>query len=118
MNLAELEAKFVGDYHGRTGPADPTTYRELSGVDGAQGVLFICPKCGNHSVLCWFNNPRNAPAVPADAFPKPGRWTFSGETIETLTLEPSIDLSAITPDSPESPSRCYWHGWVKSGDAA
>lgn len=117
MKLTELEARFVGGYHAGSGPADPTTYRELDAVDGAQGVLFICPKCGSHSVLCWFNNPRKASIVPAEAFPKPGRWTFSGDTVETLTLEPSVDLSAITPDNPESPSRCYWHGWVKDGHA-
>lgn len=114
MKLTELEPTFVGEYHGL---GNPTTYRELPSVEGAQGVLFICPKCQKHSVLCWFKNPRNAPAVPNDAFPRPGRWTFSGDTFDVLSLEPSIDLSTITPENPADPSRCYWHGWVKNGEA-
>jgi hypothetical protein len=96
---------------------DPTTYRELDGVEGAQGVLFICPKCQSHSVLCWFKNPRNASSVPDSAFPKPGRWTFTGETVDTLTLSPSVDLSKIDAENPESQNRCYWHGWVENGIA-
>jgi hypothetical protein len=64
VKLTDLEPCFVGDYHQGTSSSDPTTYRQLPSVEGAQGVLFICPKCGNHSVLCWFLNPRNAPQVP------------------------------------------------------
>lgn len=120
MKLTDLEPTFVGDYHhGTDSPTDRTTYRELGPtVDGAQGVLFICPKCGNHSILCWFKNPRNAPPVPAEAFPRPGRWTFSGDTFDVLSLTPSVDLSTITPESPASPGRCYWHGFVTNGEAA
>lgn len=110
MKLTELEATFVGKYHEGTDPADSTSHDELDSVEGAQGVMFVCPECGNHSVLCWFKNPRNAPIVPDSAFPKPGRWTFTGETIETLTLAPSVDLSV-------GGVGCLWHGWVKNGDA-
>jgi len=112
MKLTELEAEFVGGYK-----ENPESYRHLPSVEGAQGVLFICPKCENHSILCWFANPRNAPKVPDSVFPKPGRWTFSGETIETLTLDPSIDLSKIDQKNPASATRCYWHGFVANGEA-
>lgn len=123
MRLLDLDAEFVGEYHERG-------YRRFNHIEGAQGVLFQCPVCavgkepgeevddltgerrrffrGAHYVLCWFSNPRNAPAVPADAFPRPGRWQATGETIDTLTLSPSVLLQ----------SGCGWHGWVKNGDAA
>lgn len=118
MKLTDLEATFVGRYHAGTGPADPTSYFQLDSVDGAQGVLFVCPKCQKHSVMCWFTNPRNAPVVPDTAFPRPGRWLFSGDTLDALTLSPSVDLSKIDAENPAHPSRCYWHGFVTSGQAA
>lgn len=110
MKLTELEAVFVGHY-------TPASHRMLESVDGAQGVMFTCPKCGNHQVLCWFKNPRNALPVPDAAFPRPGRWTFTGDTFDVLTLDPSIDLSRIDGEHPAHPTRCYWHGWVKNGNA-
>jgi hypothetical protein len=113
--LIDLEPTFLGNYHVGTGPADPTSYHQLQSVDGAQGVMFTCPKCGDHQVLCWFTNPRNAPMVPPDAHPLPGRWSFSGDTFDVLTISPSIDLSRIDAKNPAHPSRCYWHGFVENG---
>lgn len=117
MRLLELDAEFVGEYTSKT-------HRQLESVDGAQGVMFQCPHCaqglkvggderrkwveGAHYVLCWFANPRNALKVPDDAFPLPGRWTFTGETLDTLTLNPSVHVTG---------PGCGWHGWVKDGDA-
>lgn len=103
--LIDLEPTFVGEY--KQQPRE--SYRELPSVDGAQGVLFICPLCGNHSVICWFTNPRNAPTVTADAYPRPGRWAFTGETLDALSLSPSIDLSRS--------DGCKWHGCIKEGVA-
>lgn len=108
--LVDLEPEFVGRYAA-------TGHWRLDSVEGAQGILFVCPKCGNHSVLCWFKNPRNAPQVPDDAFPRPGRWTFSGDTFDVLTLEPSVDLSVVNEKNPIHPSRCYWHGFIRNGEA-
>ena len=48
--------------------------------------MFLCPKCGDHSVICWFVNPKQGAPVPPETTPGPGRWTRSGETIESLTL--------------------------------
>lgn len=116
MKLADLDPTFVGDFSPAT-PAERESHRQLgAAVDGAQGIMFVCPKCGNHQILCWFKNPRNAPMVPADVKPGPGRWTFSGDTFDTLTLLPSVDLSTVTADNPRHPSRCYWHGFVTSGE--
>jgi hypothetical protein len=115
VKLADLEPTFLGQY--REDDGGRASYRQLDSVEGAQGVLFICPKCGNHSVLCWFVNPRNAPRVPDSAFPRPGRWTFSGDTFDVLTLTPSVDLSQVTDENPKHPSRCYWHGFLTNGEA-
>lgn len=121
MRLRDLDAQFVGAY--KVGP--PTSYRRLRSIDGAQGLLFQCPKCavgkptggnqhrrfvrGAHYILCWFANPCNAPRVPDNAVPTGGRWTFAGDKIDAATLSPSVNLPG---------PGCGWHGWVKSGEAA
>lgn len=122
MRLTELDANFVGRFAPDEYQHDPKVvswgFYERMNVHNAQGVLFVCPKCQKHSLLIMFDNPRNGIVVPADAFPKnEKRWVFSGETIDTLTLSPSVDLSQITPENPASADRCYWHGWVRDGDA-
>lgn len=130
MRLSRLNAHFIGQWHAKS-------YRHLGTIDGAQGLLFQCPKCavgceygeepdpitggirgfhrGAHHILCWFRNPRNAEPVPDDADPKPGRWWVAGETIE--------DISFVAGDPPMANSvlligGCDWHGFVKDGDAA
>lgn len=105
MKLADLEPTFVGNYNSET-----HAMRQLDSVEGAQGVIFVCPKCGNHAVLCWFRNPHNAPVVPDDALPGPGRWTFNGDSFDVLTLSPSIDLS-------RGAGECNWHGFITNGVA-
>ena len=82
---------------------------ELPTADGAQGVWFTCPleHCG-HLVVIWFENPLNAERILKDVEPYP-RWKRTGETLDTLTLSPSIH--DVTPGG------CGWHGWVKNGVA-
>ena len=78
----------------------------------AQGVMFLCPQCfarnggevGTHSVICWFRDR----GVSAEASPGPGRWSVSGNSLDDLTLAPSVHLSG---------PGCGWHGWVRNGDA-
>lgn len=82
------------------------------------GVHFVCPVCsrwgarfeGAHSVGVLFANPPDGgPAAPNDesivANYQGQRWTRTGDTFETLTLSPSIDV------------RC-WHGWINAGIAS
>lgn len=107
MKLRELEATFVGK-------ATANSFNEQDTIDGAQGIMFDCPLCHRHSVLCWFSNPINAPIVPADMEPGPGRWEASGSSIDDLTLNPSVNLD--TQNAREHKS-CLWHGWVKNGNA-
>ncbi len=79
---------------------------------GAQGLLFLCPKCfvdnggpvGTHSVLCWFRDRR----VPADESPGPGRWVPTGGDYANLSLQPSVNLPG---------EGCKWHGYITAGVA-
>jgi hypothetical protein len=97
--LAQLEAAFVRLLNERG------DFQELPSMAGANGVMFDCPKCGAHSVLCWDRT------VAAGIAPGPGRWEMSGTSLHDLTLSPSVDLS-------RSGGACDWHGWVIDGDAA
>ena len=127
MRLRQLDAQFISGWH-------PGGYTRQATVEGAQGILFQCPLCaqgkeygeeddpvighrgfyrGAHYVLCWFTNPRNAPRVPDDADPKPGRWTFEGDTVDTITFVGPAAASVLL-----TPPGCGWHGFVKNGDAS
>ena len=122
MRLCDLDAQFVGEWR-------PGGYVRLTSVQGAQGILFQCPGCaagkpraedggiaGDHYVLCWFVNPvGGALVVPASESPGPGRWTFSGSSIDDTTLSPSVNCD--THPTIQHPGDCHWHGWVKAGDA-
>jgi hypothetical protein len=122
MKLRDLNASFLGNV-----APDGSSYQMLDTIDGAQGVIFQCPKCaegkeageedgrrffvGVHSVICWFVNPRNAPRVSDDINPKPGRWNISGESLDDLTFTgPGASSVLLT-------SGCGWHGFVTGGDA-
>ena len=58
MKLSDLDAAFVGNYN-----ADEDSFLVLPTIEGGQGLLFVCPLCGNHRVLCWFTRrtPRTMP---------------------------------------------------------
>lgn len=123
MRLVDLDAEFLGGYNRKSGRA--SYRRQANAIDGAQGVIFQCPKCaegepsevedgrryvpGAHYVLVWFAVPRGADPVPPDATPGPARWSVvSGTGLDDLTLAPSILLPG---------PGCGWHGFVKNGDA-
>lgn len=113
MKLRDLDACFCADVRFNTG-----SFNEQDSIDGAQGIIFDCPLCHRHSVLCWFSNPRNALTVPDDMNPGPGRWAISGNGIDDLTLNPSVNLDCHTPEhNARYPSSCKWHGWVQNGEA-
>lgn len=123
--LRDLDAHFVGEW-------TPTGKRYLESVDGAQGIMFQCPKCalglergheegrgfvmGAHYVVCWFRNPRGAQPVPDSATPGPGRWNFAGETIDSISfVGPGAASVLLTPSGPDDP--CGWHGFIRNGEA-
>ncbi|APU88982.1 hypothetical protein Rctr197k_187 [Virus Rctr197k] len=95
--LVDLEAEFIR----YNKPGHITRVLTLAEADG---VMFLCPKCETHTVICWFRDR----LVPVDESPAPGRWTPSGADIHDLTLSPSINLLG---------EGCRWHGFVRNGDA-
>lgn len=73
----------------------------------ANGVTFLCPGCfqknngpvGTHTIVVW--NKR----CPDDI--SKVKWDFTGDTLDSLTITPSID-TRTTPT-------CSAHFWVKHG---
>lgn len=105
MKLRELDAQLVrwtGVDHWLRQPPDAK-------VTAADGVLFVCPGCREHSILVWFTDR----VVAAEQFPAP-RWRPEGGTLDDLTLSPSINLD--TPSAREH-GTCRWHGWIRNGEA-
>lgn len=95
MKLTELEPQFLR-------AQDDENFRHVSALDQAQGIHFICPKCGGHSILVWFQHR----GVPEELTPRT-RWTVAAGTgYDDLTLTPSIALV----------DGCAWHGSVLGGD--
>ncbi len=106
-DLSDLEATFVGKYN----PTSDSFFEGLT-FSEAQGVMFTCPLCEGHQVLCWFKDR----GVPDSAEPGPGRWTPTGTSIKDLTLSPSVNLDTKTPEFYQQyPNTCRWHGWVANG---
>ena len=94
---------------------DDKTMRRGNEMTGAQGVIFLCPKCfemnkgsvGTHSVICWFKDR----GIPDNMDPKPGRWNPSGTSLDDLTFVGPGAVSVLLT------SGCGWHGFVKDGSA-
>lgn len=114
MRLGDLDASFCSKVDFTNG-----NLHEQESIDGAQGVMFVCPLCRGHRVLCWFKNPIKAPRVPDNMQPGPGRWEASGTSLDDLTLNPSVNLDVPRTEEQKRlyPNTCLWHGWVKNGDA-
>lgn len=94
MKLTELNAKFWAHGDGRHG----------------QGIVFHHPGCN-----CTDKTVYGCIAVPfenpVDGGPKSEGynvyWTRTGDTIETLSVTPSINVL----------SDPKWHGWIRNGEA-
>jgi hypothetical protein len=91
MKLTDLDPSWVITEEGRHG----------------MGIQFFCPHCVKTDkpiyLAVFFANPIDGkPAAPASQHPAP-RWARSGDTFETLTLQPSIDASG------------HWHGHITNG---
>lgn len=84
---------------------DPNFWTAEAGRAG-QGITFLCPCCLTQHLGVWFANPVDGgPPAPPELSPAP-RWQRSGDTLETLTLSPSIDASASG----------HWHGFIVDGE--
>ncbi len=102
--LTDLDATFV-----RLTDPERGDFQEVEASADAQGVMFDCPKCGAHSIICW----SSSRGVPDHVGPKPGRWRLDGTGLHDLTLneEPGKSRSVLLT------AGCKWHGFVTNGDA-
>lgn len=96
MKLTDLDAHWVSDA-GRRG----------------QGVTFLCPcaKCLANPAQqtrlgVSFINPVDGGAPMSPVAANGYQWRRKGETLETLTVLPSIDVSAAG----------HWHGFITDGE--
>lgn len=98
--LSALGAQFLDAGGGGIIRADGTPAPERHGV----GVLMECP-CGSCGRLLAVDF-----KVAVDGMPwREGRggWERTGDTIDTLTLSPSVQRM----------DDCRWHGWIRDGFA-
>lgn len=105
MRLTDLEATFIGTGgSGVTGPdGQPVPRRERI------GVIMNCP-CGcEHMLYVPFANPLDGGPCAEVRDGKPWGWQRAGETLETLTLTPSVQRGEPCPKR--------WHGFITSGEA-
>lgn len=105
MKLTELEPTFL------VIEEPEKCYRRVDEIVGADGVMFLCPKCfaenggsvGTHQIQCW------APHVPLTESPGPGRWELVGTGYANLTLRAGSSSILLT-------DGCRWHGLVTNGE--
>lgn len=73
-------------------------------VRHGQAVLFDCP-CGcGCELIVPFANPLDGGAAAPPQWMSGPRWQRTGETFETLTLNPSVNYVG------------HWHGWISAGE--
>jgi len=110
--LIELDARFVGaGGEGVYNTAPDGTLVPAPARHGV-GVSFRCP-CGTHPrdddygtdrCMVLFNNPLDG-GGKFDPTPESHYWDREGDTLETLTLTPSI----------QRVGGCGWHGFIRNG---
>ena len=102
MKLTDLDASFVAP-EGRHGVA----------------VQFRCPGCQRERIVIPFANPIDGGGADPSMNYRGVLWTRSGDSLETLTLSPSVDFSHVngSDDAGDPWRECRWHGWVRDGQA-
>jgi len=105
MKLSELNAQFVGSGgEGITHNGQPVPYRH--GI----AVMMECPCRECDQLLCVpFSNPLDG-GPPEEGWSK--GWHREGDTIDTLTLQPSVQRM-----NPPELGGCRWHGFITNGEA-
>lgn len=104
MRITQLNATFVGAGGPGITNADGSPAPERKGV----GLMMDCP-CGNKDcepLYVAFENPLDG--GPAHANKHQPLWERTGDTVETVTLRPSILRVGS----------CGWHGYLTNGDIA
>ena len=98
MRLVDLHPQFISAGRDKTDVEGPKVHRQ--GI----GVIFDCPcgKCG-HLWYVAFHNPLDGGPPYDEQGP---HWHRTGQTLESLTLSPSIHRSR----------GCGWHGYIRNGE--
>lgn len=104
MRLTEFDPRWFTFAH----PAD--------GADIRIGLTFLCPHCRKQRLAVQFDPPIDPAGLFAKfgvQFPRTGLiWGRYGDTFETLTLTPSIDVSRGATIEFEG----HWHGSITAGE--
>ncbi len=104
MKLTDLEPRWVGITREAVGKWPEIRFQV--------GVSFLCPCCRDQRIAVIFANfidPNNTADRIQWAWPSvENKWQRSGDTFETLTLTPSIDVS----------QHGHWHGSITNGEIA
>jgi hypothetical protein len=89
----------------------------LHGSDGKclAGVELDCP-CGHPKCVSLFVPFKNPIGVGAGPYGEKG-WERTGDTIERLTLRPSVQRVANGPYEGDDHFVCSWHGYITDGEA-
>jgi len=103
MRLSDLEPRWI------TGKRSDAL--EAKGKRGDVGLSFLCPHCREVRLAVPFAPPIDEGILWLWAgwdnqFKGRPIWTRTGETFDTITLTPSIDVSASG----------HWHGFIQGGD--
>ena len=100
VRLIDLNPRWLshggeGSFNGATGEPNPERERV--------GITCDCPcggKCGQRPAWLFANPPDGGPPMTGTT------WTRTGETFETLTLDPSLQRMG----------GCNWHGHLVNGE--
>jgi len=98
MQLTELHPKWVGVHNWCGNPHFRC------------GIVFDCPHCLKQRIAIFFTPPIDPDHEwdkfdRAELYPDHPKWTRQGETFDTITLTPSIDVSQYE----------HWHGFIENG---
>lgn len=98
MKLTDLEPEFLK-------LNEDKSMQRINNIKDADGIMFNCPKCQAHSIICWQLH------VDENLDPKPGRWIFQGNNYEDLTLRRVISSSVLL-----TGTGCGAHFFVENGE--
>ena len=89
---------------------DELRFNRVESLAEADGILFTCPDCGKHQVICW------QPQVPQKMTPGPGRWSMTGTGVNDLTLTAGSSSIQLGYDIEEKDVNCKAHFWITNGE--
>jgi len=100
IKLTDLNPRFVS--HGGEGVTNSKTGEPVPYSDKI-GIGFDCPcSCGERTFIPFINPVHGAAPIETENH----TWQRTGDTFETMTLEPSIQRMG----------KCRWHGYLTNGE--